>query len=730
MQAAIISHWFTLILTSAMPQVTDAIQQQLNDSSKTLKRFLLGQYFSDGLRITLGILLPSIIWYNLGDINTGIAISLGALCVSIPDTPGPFEHRRNAMLITMGLIFGMALLTGLLVKYSLLLAIFIAASCFFFSMMHVFGSRAASVGVSVLVVMILGIDQQVSFLQALYYALFVALGGAWYFLLSLFSQKLRPYRAAEQLLGECILQVARFIELKSNFYHHDIQIEEQYRKIIDQQAIVNEYQEHVREILFKTRRIINDSTPSGRVLLLTFVDLVDLYEQSMATHYNYADIHAAYGSTGILPHFEQVIKQMADELAHIGNGLHNHQQIQQIHHFIPKLNLLKSKVDELESQGYKVQVLKRILINLRNISNRIERMYAHRHDGKGLTEERSKELTRFVQPQVIDWNLFKAHLNTQSSHFRHAARVALVCTAAFILARTFYQAQYSYWILLTILVILKPGFSLTKKRNYERVIGTIVGGIIGLVILKFFPGVGARFAFLTVLMILAFSFMRVNYVVSVLFMTPYVLIVFSFTGNDNGFSIAWERIIDTLIGATLAFGASYFIFPSWESHQLKNIMLDVVRANMDYLKTIVERNDSHLSQSTYRLARKELYVKSSNLTTAFQRMLTEPKSKQLYADQVFRFTVLNNQLTSYLATLSYQLKNGEQLSGEDIKWARSVYALLHQTSEKLNQTNIVVGELHFAQSPQTSKLQADLFMAMHQTASDIKKEVTNLNFTN
>lgn len=713
-----------------MPQVTDAIQQRLNESSKTLKRFLLSQYFNDGLRITLGILLPSIICYNIGDINTGIAISLGALCVSIPDTPGPFEHRRNAMLITLGLIFGMALLTGLLVKYSLLLAIFIAASCFLFSMMHVFGARAASIGVSALVVMILGIDQQVTIQQAVFYALLVALGGFWYFLLSLFSQKLRPYRAAEQLLGECILQVARFMEIKSAFYHNQVNMQEQYRKIIDQQAVVNEYQEHVREILFKTRRIITDSTPSGRILLLTFVDLVDLYEQSMATHYNYNDIHQAYDNTGILPQFEQVIKQMADELAHIGNGLHNHQKTVQIHHFIPKLNFLKSKVDQLEEQGHKVHVLKRILINLRNISNRIERMYAHRDNSTGLTEERSKELTRFVQHQVVDWNMFRAHLNTQSSHFRHAARVALVCTAAFMLARTFYQAQYSYWILLTILVILKPGFSLTKKRNYERVIGTIAGGIIGLLILKFFPGTGPRFAFLTALMVLAFSFMRVNYVVSVLFMTPYVLIVFSFTGNDNGFSVAWERIIDTLIGAALALGASYFIFPSWESHQLKTIMQQVISANMDYLKTIVERNETHLSQSTYRLARKELYVKSSNLTTAFQRMLSEPKSKQLYADQVFRFTVLNNQLTSYLATLSYQLKSGDQLSADDMKWARSVYSLLHKTCELLNEQTSTAAALHFAKSTQTSKLQADLFMAMHQTAGDIKKEVMSFKFTN
>ena len=215
-----------------MNPVAESIQHKITASGKTLKRFLFSQYFSDGIRITFGLLLPSVLFYNLGDINLGIAISLGALCVSIPDNPGPYEHRRNAMLITIALIFGMALLTALFAKYTALLTLFIGVSCFLLSMMHVFGARAAAMGISALAVMILGIDQQLTFVQALNYALLVMLGGIWYFLLSLFSQKLMPYRASEQILGECIFEVAKFIELKAGFYDAKVDINEQYKKII------------------------------------------------------------------------------------------------------------------------------------------------------------------------------------------------------------------------------------------------------------------------------------------------------------------------------------------------------------------------------------------------------------------------------------------------------------------------------------------------------------------
>ena len=42
-----------------------------------------------------------------------------------------------------------------------------------------------------------------------------------------------------------------------------------------------------REVLFKTREIVRESTPQGRFLLLVFVDMVDLFEQVMSTYYNY-----------------------------------------------------------------------------------------------------------------------------------------------------------------------------------------------------------------------------------------------------------------------------------------------------------------------------------------------------------------------------------------------------------------------------------------------------------
>src|SRR5690606_17683684 len=125
----------------------------------------------------------------------------------------------------------------------------------------------------------------------------------------------------------------------------------------------------------------------------------------------------------------------------------------------------------------------------------------------------------------------------------------------YIIALLFNVGQNSHWILLTIMVILKPGFGLTKQRNFQRLTGTIIGGIAGILILMLVHDKIMLFVILLFLVVATYSLIRINYIVAVMFMTPYVLIMFSFF-ETNTFLILQERIIDTIIGSALAFGSS------------------------------------------------------------------------------------------------------------------------------------------------------------------------------
>ncbi|MEO6523127.1 MAG: FUSC family membrane protein [Mucilaginibacter sp.] len=658
----------------------------MNRQTREIQSFFYSQYFSDGLRITLGVLLPSLVLAQFDQLETGLTLSLGALCVSGADNPGPVMHKRNGMAICSALMFIVAIATGFARLNVFTMGVEIVIFAFFFSMFTVYGNRAASVGTSCLLIMILMMEKALQPSEILEYSATILAGSIWYTLLSITFFSIRPYRAAQQALGENMLDVAKFLRIKADFYKPDINIEENYHKVVSQQIHVSHNQDAVRELLFKSRLVVKESTNASRILVLTFVDLVDLFEQIMATHYDYFAIHQKFEKTGILNDISITISHIADELDNLGYSIQANSRYRHIIDLNPELEKLKVKIDALATQDKSISnlVLKKILINLRDLSQNISNIsnYYNSKSAEVLKERAQVEYSKFITHQEYDPRLFFDNLTLSSSIFKHSLRVALVCLLGFITAKTISHGHHSYWILLTIIVILKPGFSLTKQRNYQRLLGTIAGGALGILILYFIRDNTAQLIILMAFMIAAYSFQRLNYIVSVIFMTPYVLILFKFLGVDH---VVQERIADTLIGGGIAFIASYIIFPTWEFDLIKSTLTDVLRSNIDYLMKFAESlSGKNVNTTDYKLARKDVYVYSANLSAAFERMTSEPKRKQVHIKEVHKFVVLNHILTSYIANIaSTMLSKPQTVQPENLKLVKRSITILHDTANKI-----------------------------------------------
>jgi hypothetical protein len=65
------------------------------DYVKEYKSFINSHYLSDGLRITAGIVLPALILSYFSLLSIGVSVSLGAMSVSITDTPGPHTAPKK-----------------------------------------------------------------------------------------------------------------------------------------------------------------------------------------------------------------------------------------------------------------------------------------------------------------------------------------------------------------------------------------------------------------------------------------------------------------------------------------------------------------------------------------------------------------------------------------------------------------------------------------------------------
>ncbi|MDX5395535.1 MAG: FUSC family protein, partial [Hymenobacteraceae bacterium] len=341
-----------------------------------------------------------------------------------------------------------------------------------------------------------------------------------------------------------------------------------------------------------------------------------------------------------------------------------------------------------EAAGAGTAELKKVLQNINNLMQRLQDISRY-FNAKQISKSelpKEPEFMRFVSHQEISFQTFRNNLSRSSSIFKHAVRVAVACLFGFVLTQILPYGEHSYWVLLTIIVILKPAFSLTKQRNIQRLSGTLAGAVIGVLILLLIPDKTIQFVLLVLFMLITFSFIRVNYIVSVLFMTPFILIIFNFLGA-GGFDLVQERIIDTLLGSAIAFAASYVIFPSWEREQLQSLMRTAVDANLHYLQKVAERlQGQQVNEYDYKLARKEVYVSSANLSAAFQRMLSEPKSKQQNSSQVHRFVVLNHVLSANIATVASAVLRSDTkvFQPQLLQLTEQVLAVLQQTLQKLN----------------------------------------------
>ena len=665
------------------------------DYIKEYKSFVNSHYLSDGIRITAGIVLPAVIFQHFNLLSAGVVVSLGAMSVSITDTPGPIHHRKNGMLACIVINTLMTLLTGLAAPYPVLLGVLIVVACFSFSMIAVYGARANSIGVSALLMLVLNITGRHQGWDLLINAGYVLAGAVWYTLLSLLLYSFRPYKLAQQALGDCIMATANYLRIRASFYEKEVGYEKTYQQMMEQQIVLHTEQNLVRELLFKSRDIIKDSTTTGRTLLMIFTDIVDLFERTMTSYHDYKALHEAFKDDDILEQFRQLVIELANELDEIGIAVKSGTTSEETGELAARISSTKDNFNAFRDSKRTAEnvdsfiSLRQILNSISDIAVRIHTLHLYTAYDKELTKKMARPLDydKFVTHQPIDWKLLQDNLSFASNNFRHALRVSIATLAGFIIAQ-FLPLGHSYWILLTIIVILKPAYSLTKKRNYERLVGTILGAAMGMFILYFIKNNDALFVIMLVLMIGTYSLMRTNYMISVIFMTPYILLLFHLLSNASFQTIIIDRVTDTAIGSVIAFLANLILLPAWEQEQVSQYMLETIRSNKDYFTTIAGTFAGNpVSNTIYKVSRKNAFVALANLSDAFTRMLAEPKSKQKNIKPLHQFVVLNHMLTSHIATLSYYVKPlAEKFASHDFM------PLIHNTTAHLEEAEKIIAE--------------------------------------
>ena len=236
----------------------------------------------------------------------------------------------------------------------------------------------------------------------------------------------------------------------------------------------------------------------------------------------------------------------------------------------------------------------------------------------------------FVSPTAWSWRPFLTLWKWDAPPLRHAIRAALAIAAGYTIAVSMPWGSHEYWILLTIVVVLRGSLSQTLERRNARVAGTLFGCVLAVGLLSSHPQALTLLLVMTLAQAVAHGFAVRKYVITAVAATVLGLTQAHMlnAGGSTTFAL-FERISDTLIGAAVAWGFCY-VLPSWERNQIPALVLRTLRAQARHAQLALGlgqlQSVDTAPELEWRLARREAFDSLSALVQATQRSLSEPRA--------------------------------------------------------------------------------------------------------
>ena len=656
----------------------------MNETASQVQRFIFSHHLYSGVRRTAGTLLPvTILGGVFGWYAAGLVATFGALCVAFIDQPGPHENRLWEML--GGTLLGTltVAITGLASNYPLLLWLAVIVQCFGYSMLSVYGKKGGLIGFACLLLMTVTMHEALTADQIWLHTLTSFSGGLFYTIFSYSLSRAMNLREKEQALSVALFATSDYVAQRADMYNLDHDLDDSYRKLITSQSNMTDKQQAARDMVLRgLSGKINLDQPKRLMLWNLFVDTIEIVDTLVATRTDYSLLRNKLADSDILIFIRDALYKMSVDLDRIALAVSRESIATPRNSVKAELRALEFEIDQMERNGFATRepdvyhLCVEILRRLRNSANAVQRMI--------ISTDMSKN-TQVIQPTVLDQSLSQflsrekyrlgmitSNLRLDSPICRYALRVTLAAALA-MAVWTFVPAlaPQGYWILLTVLIIMKPGFALTRQRNTWRLVGTLIGCVLALGALYITEDNTWLFAAMVLSAIIGGSLLQLNYMMASVFNTNAVLLAFHFV-DPTASTIVTDRAIDTLIGSMISFACSYFL-PWWESQFMPSLSRAAINANREYLRAGLhyvdmlqankkdpQNTDIQRAEVAWRLARKNVYVALGNFAEAFYRMMLEPRSRQWHVIEFNNLMIQVHMLASQINAVMQALTISSQ----------------------------------------------------------------------
>jgi uncharacterized membrane protein YccC len=564
------------------------------------------------LRNSIGVVLPLIVGFALNMPRGGLVVASGALNVAYSDGSDPYAQRARRML-SSSVLCAVGVLCGALSGHHNVAAVIIATVWAFAAGMFVAaGTTAADLGVISLVILLIYSAQPLTTHQALISSALALSGGLLQTALSVALWPVQRYEPERRALAELFLELARAAQQPLNATSPPPATIQSARA---QEALSGLDREmgleavRYRALLTQAERI--------RLSLLMLSRLHLRMQRESLTH----------SGVRIL---DDYLKKAAQALQAIGDSLMSGIPAATGKEILAACEaytqLLREETDSMPAT-FLAAVAKDARFQMDALNGQLRAAFDLAVNATPIGQ------AAFVKQEAQQpWRLrfsgllatLRANLNLQSSVFRHAVRLATLVALGDSLERVL-PWHRSYWLPMTIVLVLKPEFTTTFSRGLLRIAGTIAGLFLATALFRFLPDSVMIQIFLIFVFTLLLRWVGpANYGIFAVAISALVVYLIAITGVSPK-EVIWARGINTAAGGALALLA-YWVWPTWERTQVSERIAEMLDAYREYFHTLAESYARGEAVREGELDRVRLNARlaRTNLEASIDRLGAEP----------------------------------------------------------------------------------------------------------
>ena len=607
-------------------------------------RVALSHYVLNGISVALGLLVISagVHWW-LGAFAASAA-AVGVIVSGPPDIPAPRRGKLWQMLPAPLLGTPLFFAVQTLHHDPLALGLLLVPATFFIFLVMAWGKRGAPVAISLMFAMVFSIaaragdsadaDAGAGLPTALTSTLYFALGALLYVPWAVLANALLNGRYRGQLLSDVLLSLAQLMRVQARQFtvaadsadaapcaHTGVML-------LHHAALADQLQ-GARDLILESPR-----TPRRQRRAAMLVQILEMRDHLLACELDLDTLRAQPEQAPALASQQAVLQALAEEIERLADALLCGRPPVAFADMRPRLQTLSTQCGpEVTPAGFSAPLLARGLADrMGHINDEALRLIAlARGDVVPDLAVVRAYWQMFVSPTTWSWQPLRSLWHWDAPPLRHAVRAALAMGVGYAVAVHLPWGTHAYWVLLTIVVVLRGSLAQTLERRNLRVAGTLLGCVLAVAVLSAqWPAWGLLMA-VTLAQAVAHSFALRRYLITAVAATVLGLVqahLLTSGGTSTAFAL-FERLVDTLIGTGIAWAFAY-VLPSWERTHMPALVARTLAAQAHHARVALGLGQlqavDNAPELAWRLARREAYDSLSALVLATQRSLSEPRA--------------------------------------------------------------------------------------------------------